>query len=140
MVERQFGYLEIHSKYAASVKSAGAALLDAMGTKESDAIKPEILANRIVDRVDGYHSFLINRSKAGSMLLPGESLFILEVQPAAYALIAANEAEKASNVKLVDCRFMGAAGRLYMAGSESDVRTAAEVAIETIQALAGANG
>ena len=136
VVERQFGYLEFHSKYAASVKSAGAALLAAMGASESDAIKPEILANRIVDRVDGYHSFLINRSKSGSMLLPGESLFILEMQPAAYALIAANEAEKASNVKLVDCRFMGAAGRLYLAGSESDVRTAAEVAIETLQSLA----
>ena len=137
VVERQFGYLEFHSKYAASVQSAGAALLAAMGASERDAIKPEILANRIVDRVDGYHSFLINRSKAGSMLLPGESLFILEMQPAAYALIAANEAEKASNVKLVDCRFMGAAGRLYLAGAESDVRTAAEVAIETLQNLAG---
>lgn len=133
VVERQFGYLEFHSRYAASVRSAGQALLDALGTTAADAMAPEILANRIVDRVDGYHSFLINRSKAGSMLLPGESLFILEMQPAAYALIAANEAEKASHVKLVDCRFMGAAGRLYLAGAESDVRSAAEAAQAALQ-------
>lgn len=135
MVERQFGYLEFHSRYAASVQSAGAALLDALGCGASEALPPEVLASKIVDRVDGYHAFLINRNKSGSMLLPGESLYIMEMQPAAYALIAANEAEKASNVKLVDCRFMGAAGRLYLSGSESDVRTAAQVAQDTLRAL-----
>ena len=137
VVERQFGYLEFHSRYAASVQSAGAALLEAMGASEADAIAPEILASKIVDRVDGYHSFLINRNKGGSMLLPGESLFIMEMHPAAYALKAANEAEKASNVKLVDCRFMGAAGRLYMAGTEADVRTAAQVAQDTLRDAGG---
>ena len=74
------------------------------------------------------------------MLLPGDTLFILELTPSANALLAANEAEKAANVKLVDCRFMGAAGRLYMAGTASDVRTAAEAAREALGAAPGAGG
>lgn len=133
VVERQFGYLEFHSKFAASVQSAGAAVLDAMGVAASSAPKPEILASRIVDRVDGYHAFLVNRSKSGSMLLPGESLYIMEMTSSSWALLAANEAEKSANIKLVDCRFMGPAGRLYLAGSESDVRAAAAVAEEIIR-------
>lgn len=133
VVERQFGYLEFHSKFAASVQSAGAAVLDAMGVAASSAPRPEMLASRIVDRVDGYHAFLVNRSKSGNMLLPGESLYIMEVTSSSWALLAANEAEKSANIKLVDCRFMGPAGRLYLAGSESDVRTAAAVAEETIR-------
>lgn len=138
VVERQFGYLEFHSPYAASVQSAGAAVLEAMGVTPAAAIKPEILASKIVDRVDGYHAFLVNRSKSGSMLLPGESLFIMEMSSSSFALLAANEAEKSANVKLVDCRFMGAAGRLYLAGSASDVRTAAQVAEATLRDFAGA--
>ena len=47
-------------------------------------------------RIDRQHAFLINRNKIGSMLLPGESLFVLEMQPASYAILATNEAEKAA--------------------------------------------
>ncbi|MGJ7524040.1 BMC domain-containing protein [Variovorax sp. LT1P1] len=137
VVERQFGYLEFHSKYAASVKSAGAAVLEAMGVSPASTVKPEILASKIVDRVDGYHAFLVNRSKAGNMLLPGESLFIMEMTSSSYALLAANEAEKSANIKLVDCRFIGAAGRLYLAGSADDVRTAAQVAEATLRGFVG---
>jgi hypothetical protein len=133
VVERQFGYLEFHSRYAASVQSAGAAVLEAIGTTPAAAMKPEILASKIVDRVDGYHAFLVNRSKSGNMLLPGESLYIMEMTSSSYALLAANEAEKNANVKLVDCRFVGPAGRLYLAGSEADVRTAAAVAEATMR-------
>ncbi|MYG52797.1 MAG: hypothetical protein F4204_10760, partial [Rhodospirillaceae bacterium] len=115
VVERQFGYLEFHADDPASVRSAGAAILEAAGVSAADAMPPEILASKIVDRVDPYHSFLVNRNKQGSMLLPGDTLFIFEMTPSANALLAANEAEKAADVKLVDCRFMGAAGRLYMA-------------------------
>ena len=138
VVERQFGYLEFHSKYAASVKSAGAAVLEAMGASADSAIQPEILASKIVDRVDGYHAFLINRSKSGNMLLPGESLYIMEMTTSSYALLVANEAEKAANVKLVDCRFMGPAGRLYLSGTASDVRAAAAVAEAVIKDAGGA--
>lgn len=138
VVERQFGYLEFHSHSASSVKSAGAALLEAMGATDKNVLKPEILASKVIDRVDDYHAFLINRSKSGSMLLPGESLYIMEMTTSSYALLVANEAEKSANVRLIDCRFMGPAGRLYLSGNASDVRAAAAVAEAVIREAGGA--
>lgn len=134
VVERQFGYLEFHARHASSVRAAAAAVLDALGGNHESAPEPEVLASRVIDRVDSLHSFLVNRNKAGSMLLPGESLFLLETTPAATALLAANEAEKAAAVTLVDCRFMGASGRLYMSGTESAVRAAREAALTALGA------
>jgi ethanolamine utilization microcompartment shell protein EutS len=132
VVERQYGYLEFHAYSTAAVKAAGEAVLDRLNATPADAMKPEILASQIVKRIDNYHAFLINRNKAGSMILPGESLFVLEMQPAAYAIIAANEAEKASNIKIVDYRMMGATGRLYLSGDESEVRAAARAAEDSL--------
>jgi microcompartment protein CcmL/EutN len=60
------------------------------------------------------------------MVLPGESLFVLELQPASYAILAANEAEKAAQIKIVDYRMIGATGRVYLAGREDDVRQASD--------------
>ena len=134
VVERQFGYLELHSNSTASVKAAGRAVLDHLGASEADAMKPEILSSRIVKRIDNYHAFLINRNKSGSMLLPGESLFVMEMQPAAYAILAANDAEKAADIKVVDYRMVGATGRVYLSGTESDVRAAAFAAESALQA------
>jgi ethanolamine utilization microcompartment shell protein EutS len=128
VVERQYGYLEFHAHSTASVRAAGEAVLEFLHATAADAMKPEILASQIVKRVDNYHAFLINRNKSGSMILPGESLFVLEMQPAAYAIIAANEAEKASNIKIVDYRMMGATGRVYLSGDESEIRAAARAA------------
>lgn len=134
IVERQYGYLEVHSRSTDSVKAAGQAVLDYLGASEADAIRPEILASRIVKRVDNYHAFLVNRNKAGSMILPGESLFVIEMQPAAYAILAANEAEKAADIKVVDYRMMGATGRVYLSGEEADIRAAALAAEQALQA------
>lgn len=134
VVERQYGYLELHARSTASVKAAGQAVLDYLGASDADAMKPEILASRIVKRIDNYHAFLINRNKSGSMILPGESLFVLEMQPAAYAILATNEAEKAADVKVVDYRMMGATGRVYLSGAESDIRAAATAAEGALEA------
>ena len=134
VVERQYGYLEFHSYSTGDVKAAGAEILATLGVGEADALKPEILASKIVNRIDGYHAFLINRNKIGSMILAGESLFVLECQPAAYSVLAANEAEKAAEIKVVDCRMMGAAGRLYLSGPEADVRAAAFAAENALRA------
>ena len=133
-VERQFGYLEIHSRDIAAVKAAAEAVLDAMEMTPDKAMGPKILASKIVTRIDPGHAFLINRNKLGSMILAGETLFVLETEPAAYAILAANAAEKAATIKIVDYRMIGATGRLYLSGSESEVRaaaTAAEQALET---------
>jgi ethanolamine utilization microcompartment shell protein EutS len=133
IVERQFGYLEIHSRSAAAVRSAGAAVLDAIDASAADATAPQILASKVISRIDGQHAFLINRNKVGSMLLPGESLFVLELQPASYAILATNEAEKAAEIKVVDYRMVGATGRVYLSGSESNVRAAATAAIDALE-------
>lgn len=128
VVERQFGYLEIHSRSTEAVRLAADAVLGVLGASEADARRPEILASKIITNIDHDHAFLINRNKDGSMLLPGESLFVMEMQPASYAILAVNEAEKASPIKVVDFRMMGATGRVYLAGNEDAVRTAAEAA------------
>ncbi len=128
VVERQYGYLEIHSRDVAAVKAAAEAVLASMGKNSSDAIRPRILASRIITKIDPNHAFLINRNKGGSMVLAGETLYVLETEPAAYAILAANEAEKAANIKIVDYRMIGATGRLYLSGSESEVTAAASAA------------
>jgi ethanolamine utilization microcompartment shell protein EutS len=132
VVERQFGYLEFHARHADAVQTAGAAVLQALGLSVPELPAAQILASRQIDRVDSLHSFLVNRNKSGSMLLPSQSLFLLEVTPAASALLAANEAEKAAAITLVDCRFMGASGRLYVSGTESAVRAASEAAVAAL--------
>lgn len=127
VVERQFGYLELHGP-TDQVRAAGAAALDQLGRTERDATRPTVLASEIITRLDSQHAFLINRNKLGSMALPGDSLFVLEMQPASYAILAVNEAEKAAGVKVVDYRMMGATGRVYLAGREADIRQAADAA------------
>ena len=96
-------------------------------------MRPAILASTLVSRLDHHHAFLINRNKLGSMALPGESMFVLEMQPASYAILATNEAEKAAAVKVVDYRMIGATGRVYLSGRESDVRAAAEAAEQALR-------
>ena len=131
-VERQFGYLEIHSRDIAAVKAAAEAVLVAMGLTPDKAMKPKILAAKIVTRIDPGHAFLINRNKRGSMILAGETLFVLETEPAAYAILAANGAEKAASIKIVDYRMIGATGRLYLSGKDSEVRAAASAAEQSL--------
>ena len=133
VVERHFGYLEFHSRQTSAVESAGQAMLDALGAAPSDATPPQILASKLISRLDHQHAFLINRNKLGSMALPGESLFVLEMQPASYAIRAVNEAEKAARIKVVDYRMIGATGRVYLSGVEADVRTAADAAAAALE-------
>lgn len=133
VVERQYGYLEIHSRDISAVKASAAAVLAAMGKSPADAIKPKILSSKIISRIDPGHAFLINRNKGGSMLLAGESLYVLECEPAAYAILACNEAEKSANIKLVDYRIIGATGRLYLSGNESEVKAAAHAAEQELK-------
>jgi ethanolamine utilization microcompartment shell protein EutS len=129
VVERQFGYLEFHGETGA-VKAAADACLQEMGA--DSAVRPTVLASRVISSVDRQHAFLINRNKIGSMVLAGESLFVLEVAPASYAILATNEAEKAADIKVVDYRMIGATGRVYLSGTEADVRQAAAAAHDAL--------
>ena len=138
VVERQFGYLEFHSRSTDAVKASTCEVLAALGAAPEDAMPPSILASKIITRVDHQHAFLINRNKLGSMILGGESLFVLEMQPASYAIIAANEAEKAANIKVIDYRLIGATGRVYLAGDEAEIRNAKDSAIDALRMLGAA--
>ncbi|MEH6550320.1 MAG: BMC domain-containing protein [Pseudomonadales bacterium] len=140
IVERHFGYLEFHSRSTAEVKASAEAVLDELGATPGDAIKPEILASNIITRLDESHTFLINRNRLGSMILPKESLYVLEMQPASYAIIAANEAEKSANIKIIDYRMIGASGRLYLAGEEGEIRTARDAAEQALVNLGASVG
>jgi|TARA_B110000114_G_scaffold103792_1_gene109244 ethanolamine utilization microcompartment shell protein EutS len=128
IVERQFGTLQFHSHSTAEVHSGAAAILEALGQTVDDVAKPKILASKLVTNIDDQHAFLMNRNKLGSMVLGGDSIYLLECQSAAYAILACNEAEKYSDIKLIDMRMIGANGRLYLAGTEADVRSARNAA------------
>jgi hypothetical protein len=132
IVERQFGYLEFHGPSDA-VRAAAGAVLEHLDTDASAATRPQVLASTIMSRIDSQHAFLVNRNKLGSMALPGESVFVLEMQPASYAILATNEAEKAAAIKVVDYRMIGATGRVYLSGDESDVRAAADAAEQALR-------
>jgi hypothetical protein len=137
VVERAYGMLELHHEDKGEVRSAGEAILQHLGVKEEDRIKPKLISNTIIRAIEPMHAMILDKIRFGSMIEPGQSLFILECEPAAYAALAANEAEKAANVKLVDVTPYGAYGRLYMAGSESDVDSAAEAAVSALKAISG---
>ena len=96
IVERLYGLLEVHSLSQADVRQAGQAVLDALEISIEDRQKPKILSSQTIRRVDDYQTQLINRTRHGNMIIPGQTLYIMEVQPAAYAALAANEAEKAA--------------------------------------------
>jgi ethanolamine utilization microcompartment shell protein EutS len=128
VVERQFGTLQFHAYSTSEVQAGAEAALAAMGKRPDEAERPKIMASKIVTRVDAQHAFLMNRNKTGSMVLGGESIYLLECQPAAYAILACNEAEKAADIKVIDMRMIGANGRLYLAGTEADVRNARDAA------------
>jgi ethanolamine utilization microcompartment shell protein EutL len=137
VVERQFGTLQFHSRSTAEVQAGAAAVMAQLGQTAADVAKPKILASKIVTNIENQHAFLMNRNKMGSMVLGGESVYLLECQSAAYAVLACNEAEKEADIKVIDMRPIGANGRLYLAGTEGDVRNARN-AVEHALRAAGA--
>lgn len=137
VVERAFGLLEVHSFDQGEVREAGRAILESMGLEESQRMKPKVMTSQSITNVSPYHATLVNRNRQGSMLLGGQTLYILEVLPAGYAALAANEAEKASPITLIEVRPFGAFGRLWLGGTESDIAEAAKAAIAALEAVDG---
>jgi ethanolamine utilization microcompartment shell protein EutS len=129
IIEREFGLLELHSNSQAEVLAAGAAVLAELGLTEEDRVKPQIASAQFITNVHPYQAQLLNKFRKGALLIPGQSLFVLEITPAAYAGLAANEAEKAADIAVVEIRAVGRFGRVFLAGSESDVGSAREAAI-----------
>ena len=136
-VERLYGLLEIHSNKQGEVKAAGKAILQALGVSQKDSLKPKVVSSQIIRNIDGYQAQLINRNRRGQLLLEGQTLYVLEVQPAAYAALAANEAEKAALINILQVSAIGSFGRLYLGGEERDIMAGSAAALAAIESVAG---
>jgi len=137
IVEREFGMFEIHSRSQSEVLEAGRIVLDRLGLKPEERIKPFIASVQIITNVDPYQSQLLNRFRRGSMLVPGETMLVLECAPAAYINYAVNEAEKGANIKILHVSSVGRFGRMWLSGSEAEILTARNSAVRALEALDG---
>jgi hypothetical protein len=137
IVEREFGMFEIHSHSQADVLQAGEVVLQQLGLRAEERKKPEIASMQVITRVNPYQAQLLNRFTRGMMLVPSQTMLVLECAPAAYINLAANEAEKAAPVNLMHISSVGRFGRLWMAGSESDILAARDAAVNALQSLEG---
>jgi hypothetical protein len=137
IVERLYGMLEIHHDEQAEVRRAGEMILRELGVAEGARIKPEILSSTVIRHLDDRQTQLINRVRHGHMIIAGQSLYTLEVQPAANAALAANEAEKAARIKVLEIVSFGSLGRVYLAGEDRDINVAVPAAERAIQSLEG---
>jgi len=137
IVEREFGMFEVHSRSQAEVLEAGCIVLERLGLKPEDRIKPEIASVQMITNVDPYQAQLLNRFRRGSMLVPGETMLVLECAPAAYINYACNEAEKGATIKLLHVSSVGRFGRMWMSGSEAEILAARNAAVQAIETLEG---
>ncbi|MFM2430930.1 MAG: hypothetical protein RLZZ511_2143 [Cyanobacteriota bacterium] len=137
IVERLYGLMEIHASSQGEVKASGRAILDYISATERDAYKPRIVSSQIIRNIDAHHTQLINRSRRGNMILAGQTLYVLEVEPAAYAALAANEAEKSANINILQISAVGAFGRLYLGGAERDIKAAEQGILAALESLPG---
>jgi hypothetical protein len=137
IVERYFGLLEVHSPSQAETRAAGRAILEDLGIDEDDRLKPRIASSQIIRRIDDHQAQLINRLRHGEMLIPGETLYVLEMEPASYAALAANEAEKAAEINILEVRSFGSLGRVYLGGEERDIDVGWRAAVAALEGLTG---
>ncbi len=137
VVERAFGLLEVHSDEQGDARQAGEVVLREIGKTERDRLKPRILTSQLIRNMTDHHAQLINRTRYGNMALRGDTLYILEVEPAGYAYYAANEAEKASWIKIINVQGFGQFGRVYIAGDEAEVVESQKIVEVRLASLTG---
>ena len=140
-VERQFGVLEVHAADPALVEKAGRAILDGIGAEPEDALRPRLNYVDVIEEVTDQHAVIVNRNREASMLLPGQTLLVVEVTPALFAAVAANAAERvAPELTLVTVSMIGAAGRVYLAGSTPDIVLARDEITRVLEGVKGRDG
>jgi ethanolamine utilization microcompartment shell protein EutL len=140
IVEREFGMFEVHSMSQAAVLEAGDVVLRRLNLTVADRLKPEVVSTQVITRIDPYQSQLLNRFRRGSMLVPGETMLVLECAPAAYINFACNEAEKTASIKLVHVSSVGRFGRMWLSGTEAEIMTARDAAVRALESLEGMPG
>ena len=137
VVERAFGLLEFHHRDKGQVLDGGEAVLAYLGLREGDRVMPRVVSDQVIRAVEPYHAQVINKMRYGDMLIAGESLLIMETEPAGYISYAANEALKAAHVKLIDATLFGAYGRLYLSGPEAQIDAARAAALGGLSTIKG---
>jgi len=122
----------------AALRQTGQAILSGIGRKAADQLKPRTLFADIIETVADQHAIILNRTREASMLLPGKSLLVYELEPALFATVAANEAEKAApGITLIDLQMIGASGRLFIAGTTRECELARDRIDEVLGAIEG---
>jgi hypothetical protein len=111
--------------------------MEAMGVRERDCLKPQVMSSQIIRNIDPHQTQLINRTRRGQMILAGQTLYVLEVQPAAYAALAANQAEKAALINILEIQAVGSFGRLYLGGEERDILAGSSAALAAMENALG---
>jgi hypothetical protein len=137
VVERRYGALELHHEDQGQVHTAGETILEQLDVKLSDRLRPRIVSAQTLTGIEGYQSQLVNRMRHGNFLLENETLYVLEVHPAGYALLATNEAEKAADINVLEFRAIGAFGRVYLGGTEANIEEAAKAALNALAQIDG---
>jgi len=140
IVEREFGMFEVHSLNQAAVLEAGEVVLKRLDLTVADRLKPQVVSTQVITHIDPYQSQLLNRFRRGSMLVPSETMLVLECAPAAYINFACNEAEKTASIKLVHVSSVGRFGRMWLSGTEAEILTAKNAAVQTLESLEGREG
>jgi len=140
IVEREFGMFEIHSHNQADVLESGRIVLERLGLSAEDRIRPKVASVQVITNIDPYQAQLLNRWRRGTMLVPGQTLLVVECAPAAYINYACNEAEKAANINVVHVASVGRFGRMWLSGTESEAITARDAAVRALENLEGVDG
>jgi len=135
--ERSYGTMEVHGDDQGQVREAGRRVLQAAGLQAAEGLRPHVLSEEVVRQIDDHQAMLINRTRSGMLILGGDTLFTLEVNPAVWVLLAANEAEKAAPVRIVDVENNGAVGRLRLAGSDAAIEAAGAAVRRVLASVEG---
>ncbi len=137
VVERSFGMLEVHSDNQGDTRMAGEAVLKALKMTEANAMKPRILTSQLIKNIADHQAQLINKVRYGNMIVRGDTLYVLEMEPAGYAYYAANEAEKTARINIINVSGFGKYGRVYIAGDEGEIVEARKAVEERLAVLPG---
>ena len=137
IVEREFGFFILRSPMNSEIVAARDAILSYLGISMIDRLKPRVDSSQVITSVEPYQAQLLNKWRSGALVVPGQTLGILECSPAAYSAVAANEAEKAASIDVVEVRAVGRHGRFFMSGTEAEVSTAMEAAVAALEAVEG---
>jgi hypothetical protein len=137
ITERSYGTLEVHSPDQGQVRQAGALILKAAGLAAGDALAPNVMTSETIRKISDHQAMMINRSRAGMLVLGDDTLYTLEVNPAIYVVIAANEAEKASPIRIVGLGAQGAVGRLRLAGTDAEIDEAVKAVHRALASIGG---